>query len=322
MAVSVSASSKPCADVAMPGHPPIVVAGKTGQLARSLAEAAHVRGVPLVAMQRPDLDLTDSGSVERAVAAAAPRAIVNAAAYTAVDQAETEPALAFALNRDGPARLAAAAARRDVPFIHVSTDYVFDGMKEGPYREDDAASPLGVYGRSKLAGEQAVREVYPASVILRTSWLYSRYGRNFVTTMLQLAETREVVRVVDDQHGAPTAAPDLARAILDVVERMAGMDAQEAQGVAGFYHVAAQGETTWHGFAAAIFAGWERRDRRVPVLEPITTAEYPTAARRPKNSRLDCSKIERAFGLRLPAWPGALERCLDELADACAEARP
>jgi dTDP-4-dehydrorhamnose reductase len=322
MAASASASSKPRAELAMQGQPPILVAGKTGQLARSLAEEAVLRGVVLIAMERPHLDLTDPGSVERAVAATAPRAIINAAAYTAVDQAEAEPALAFALNRDGAARLAAAAAQRGVPFIHLSTDYVFDGRKDAPYREDDAPAPLGVYGRSKLEGERAVREACPAGVTLRTSWLYSRFGRNFVTTMLQLAETRAVVRVVDDQHGAPTAARDLARAMLDVVERMAGMEAKKAEDAAGLYHIAAQGETTWHGFAAAIFAGWARRGRRVPALQPITTAEYKAAARRPKNSRLDCSKIERAFGLRLPAWQGALESCLDEIAEACVEARP
>jgi dTDP-4-dehydrorhamnose reductase len=304
--------------MAMHGHAPILVAGKTGQLARSLAEEAVRRGVPLVAMERPHLDLTDPGAVERAVAATAPRAIINAAAYTAVDQAEAEPALAFALNRDGAARLAAAAAQRDVPFIHVSTDYVFDGRKDAPYREDDAPSPLGVYGRSKLEGERAVRETCPAAVILRTSWLYGRFGRNFVTTMLQLAQTRELVRVVDDQHGAPTAARDLARAILDLTERMVGAD---TRGCAGIYHIAAQGETTWHGFAAAIFAGWARRGHRVPALQSITTAEYKAAARRPKNSRLDCSRIERAFGLRLPPWQGSLDSCLDELAGACVEAQ-
>ena len=319
MAASASASSRPRAELAMHGHAPILVAGKTGQLARSLAEEAVLRGVALIAMERPQLDLTDPGSVERAVAATAPRAVINAAAYTAVDQAEAEPALAFALNRDGAARLAAAAAQRGVPFIHVSTDYVFDGRKDAPYREDDVPSPLGVYGRSKLAGERAVRATCPAGVILRTSWLYGRFGRNFVTTMLQLARTRELARVVDDQHGAPTAARDLARAILDLTERMIGAD---TQGRAGIYHVAAQGETTWHGFAAAIFSGWARRGRRVPQLEPITTADYPTAARRPSNSRLDCSKIERAFGLRLPAWQDSLESCLDEIAEACVEARP
>jgi dTDP-4-dehydrorhamnose reductase len=319
MAVSASASSKPRADPAMRGHP-ILVAGKTGQLARSLAEEGRLRGVPLIALGRPYLDLADAGSVEHAVADAAPRAIINAAAYTAVDRAEAEPALAFTLNRDGAARLAAAAARRGVPFIHVSTDYVFDGSKNAPYCEDDAPSPLGVYGRSKLEGERAVRDAYPSAVVVRASWLYSRHGRNFVTTMLQLGETREVVRVVDDQHGAPTAASDLGRAILDLVERMNGVDGQRH--AAGLYHLTARGETTWHGFAAAIFAGWARRGRRVPQLQPITTANYPTAARRPNNSRLDCGKIERAFGLRLPAWQESLESCLDEIAQACAEARP
>jgi dTDP-4-dehydrorhamnose reductase len=303
----------------MHGHP-ILVAGKTGQLARSFAEEGRLRGVPLIAQGRPHLDLADAGSVERAVAAAAPRAIINAAAYTAVDQAEAEPALAFALNRDGAARLAAAAARRGVPFIHVSTDYVFDGTKDAPYREDDAPSPLGVYGRSKLEGERAVRDACPAGVVVRTSWLYSRYGRNFLTTMLQAGETREVVRVVDDQHGAPTAARDLARAILDLVERMNGAHGQGYS--AGLYHLTARGETTWHGFAAAIFSGWARRGGRVPRLQPITTGDYPTAARRPTNSRLDCGKIERAFGLRLPVWQDSLESCLDEIAQARVEARP
>jgi dTDP-4-dehydrorhamnose reductase len=224
MAASASAFSSPHAELAM--QHPILVAGKAGQLARSLAQEALWRGVPLVTMGRPDLDLTDAGSIERAVAAAAPRAIVNAAAYTAVDQAEAEQGLAFAINRDGAARLAASAARLGVPFIHVSTDYVFDGTKDAPYREDDRPSPLGIYGRSKVAGERAVREADPAAVILRTSWVYSRFGRNFVITMLQLAQTREVVRVVDDQHGAPTSASDLARAILDLVERMTGAGAQ------------------------------------------------------------------------------------------------
>lgn len=304
----------------MSGQPPLLVAGKSGQLARSLVQEAFRREVALVALGRPQLDITDPESVAHAVAEYAPRAIVNAAAYTAVDQAEAESALAMAVNRDGAGALAAAAARRRVPFIHVSTDYVFDGRKDAPYREEDAPSPLGAYGRSKLAGEGTVRAGCPAAVILRTSWLYSRFGQNFVTTMLRLAATREIVRVVDDQHGAPTAAPDLARAILDLAERLAGMDAPDAQ-PGGVYHLAAAGETTWHGFAAAIFAGWARRGRRVPALEPITTAQYPTAARRPQNSRLDCSKIARAFGLRLPAWQGSLETCLDELADARVEAQ-
>jgi dTDP-4-dehydrorhamnose reductase len=298
----------------MAEQPPILVAGKDGQLARCLAQEAHRRGVPLAALSAPQLDLTVPESIERAFAAVAPRAIVNAAAYTAVDRAESEPDLAFAVNRDGAGRLAAAAARRGVPFIHISTDYVFDGRKGAPYREDDAPAPLNAYGRSKQAGEGAVRTACPASVILRTSWLYSPYRHNFVTTMRGLAETRDVVRVVDDQHGAPTAAPDLACAILDLVANLSGMDARDAHAAAGIYHLAGAGETTWYGFAAAIFAGWSRRGRRVPVLEPITTAEYPTPARRPLDCRLDCGKIERAFGLRLPAWQESLESCLSDIA--------
>lgn len=300
---------------------PILVAGKTGQLARCLSREARARGLALEALGRPTLDVSDPASVARAVAAHAPRAIVNAAAYTAVDKAEAEPALAMAVNRDGPAALAAAAAQLGVPFIHVSTDYVFDGRKQAPYREDDAPSPLGTYGRSKLAGEAAVRTAYPAALVLRTSWVYSPFGQNFVTTMLRLAETRDTVRVVDDQHGAPTAAPDLAGAILDLVERLVAEGAGDG-GTGGIYHIANAGEATWHSFAAGIFAGWAQRGHRVPRLEPIATAQYPTAARRPQNSRLDCSKIARALGLRLPPWQASLGRCLDELASACVEAQP
>jgi dTDP-4-dehydrorhamnose reductase len=303
----------------MAGQPPILVAGRTGQLARCLAQEARRRGTLLVALGRPELDLTQPELLARAVEAHAPRAIVNAAAYTAVDKAEAEPALAMAINRDGAGALAAAAARLEVPFLHVSTDYVFDGRKERPYVEEDAPAPLGAYGRSKCDGEAAVRAACPAGVILRTSWVYSPFGQNFVTTMLRLAATREKVQVVDDQHGAPTAAFDLASAILDLVERLTA--APRARDTGGIYHLAADGETTWHGFAAAIFAGWARRGHRVPALEPITTAQYPTAARRPQNSRLDCSKSARVFGLRLPPWRSSLERCLDELALARAEAQ-
>jgi dTDP-4-dehydrorhamnose reductase len=303
----------------MSGPRPILVAGKTGQLARCLAQEARRRGTALVALGRPELDLTLPEALARVVETHAPCAIVNAAAYTAVDKAEAELALAMAVNRDGAGALAAAAAGLGVPFIHVSTDYVFDGRKDGAYVEDDAPSPLGAYGRSKLGGEAAVRAACPAGVILRTSWVYSPFGQNFVTTMLRLAATREKVQVVDDQHGAPTAAFDLADAILDLVNRQTAAPRDRDAG--GIYHLAAAGETTWHGFAAAIFAGWARRGRRVPALEPITMAQYPTAARRPANSRLDCSKVARAFGLRLPPWRSSLERCLDDLALARAEAQ-
>jgi dTDP-4-dehydrorhamnose reductase len=297
---------------------PILVAGNTGQLARCLVGVARRRGTALVSAGRPELDLTRPETLAQVIETHAPRAIVNAAAYTAVDKAEAEPALAMAVNRDGAGALAAAAARLRVPFIHVSTDYVFDGRKEAPYREDDAPFALGIYGRSKLEGEAAVAGAYPAGVILRTSWVYSPFGQNFVLTMLRLAATREKVAVVADQHGAPTAAFDLADAILDLIDRLA---AARDRDTGGIYHLAAAGETTWHGFAAAIFAGWARRGHCVPALEAITTAQYPTAAQRPANSRLDCSKIARVFGLRLPPWQSSLERCLDELAPAQAEAQ-
>lgn len=293
----------------------ILVAGKSGQLARSLVDVARTRNVPLLALGRPELDIEDADAVERALAATAPKAVVNAAAYTAVDQAESEPERAFAINCDGAARLASAAQRRRIPFIHVSTDYVFDGRKSVPYVETDPANPLGVYGRSKLAGEAAVLDAHPGALILRASWLYSRYGRNFLKTMLRLAQTNDVagapvVRVVDDQHGAPTTARDLAGAILDLVAALTDPAAMDRGGV---YHLTARGATTWHGFAAAIFAGWQRRGHRVPALRPIASADYPTPAHRPANSRLDCGKIERSFGITLPLWSHALDVCLDEI---------
>ena len=290
---------------------PILVAGKTGQLARCLADLGEQNQIPIVAVERPALDIEDVESIDRIMAAVMPRAVVNAAAYTAVDKAESEPECVFAVNRDGAARLAAAAARYQIPYIHISTDYVFDGRKSSPYREDDLPSPLSVYGRSKLEGELAVQQAHPAALVLRTSWMYSSYGQNFVRTMLRLAATRDKVRVVNDQNGSPTAARDVARAILDIVSQIVEMDKQSSGGI---YHLAATGDTTWYDFAAAIFDGWAKRGWRVPLLEPITTADYPTPAQRPANSRLDCTKIAQTFGIRLPLWSESLEVCLSELA--------
>ena len=302
----------------MIGPQPILVAGKTGQLARALTTLAGERAIPLVTAGRPDLDLEDVSSIERIITEVAPKAIVNAAAYTAVDKAESEPERAFAVNRDGAARLAAAAAKLMVPFVHVSTDFVFDGKKTSPYLEDDAPSPLSVYGRSKLEGEFAVRDAYADAVIIRTSWVFSAFGQNFVKTMLRLAETREAVGVVNDQHGSPTAAQDLAETILAILERNA--TGPVSGGLAGLYHFTGAGETTWYGFAEAIFAGWARRGHRVPTLKPITTAEYPTPARRPARSALDCGKIERTFRIRRASWQKALDCCLDDLSLARVDA--
>jgi dTDP-4-dehydrorhamnose reductase len=285
----------------------VLVAGRTGQLAQAMVAFANERKLPLIAVARPQLDLTDAESIDRVINAHFPQAIINAAAYTLVDKAESEPDLAFKINRDGAAHLARVAARLRVPFVHVSSDYVFDGNKAMPYEEDDSPSPLSIYGRSKREGEIAVLDANPEAVVVRTSWLYSRYGQNFVKSMLRLAATRDHVRVVDDQHGAPTSAGDLAQAITKIIAQIG------APNRGGIYHLSAAGETTWYGFAAAIFAGWASRGRSVPSLEAITTADYQTPARRPANSRLDCSKAARVFGICLPPWRPSLETCLDEL---------
>jgi dTDP-4-dehydrorhamnose reductase len=293
---------------AMRNARPILVIGRAGQLARCLVDEARAGDMLAVARGRPEFDLADVDAAEHILAEIEPQAVVNAAAYTAVDQAETEAAKAFAINRDGAARLAAAAARYGVPFVHVSTDYVFDGRKAVPYDEEDAPAPLNVYGRSKLEGEIAVRTNHPAAVIVRTSSVYSPYGHNFVRTMLRLAETRDVLRVVEDQKAAPTFAADLARAMLTIVQQIIGGGAR-----GGVYHLAGGGATSWFDFASAIFASSARRGNRVPKLEPIAASAYPTAAVRPANSVLDCHKVERTFGLRLPAWQDSLEACLDRI---------
>lgn len=277
----------------------VLVAGATGQLAQALVAVALRPHVDLLALGRPELDLETRTGAER-IADFAPDVIINAAAYTAVDAAEKEPARAFAINRDGAAWLAGIAAARGVPFVHVSTDYVFDGAKTSAYVEDDVTGPLGVYGRSKLEGEQAVLRAHPGAIVCRTAWVYSPYGNNFVKTMLRLARERDELRVVDDQIGNPTSAHDLAAKLLVV-----GLSAQAKPDLAGIYHVAAQGETSWCGFAREIMrlAG-ERGHRSVPVV-PITTADYPTPAKRPANSRLDCTKFVKAFG-GLPPWQHGL----------------
>lgn len=289
---------------------PILIAGRNGQVARCLQELAAARGLAAVALGREQLDLRMHSDVNRAVEAAAPSAIINAAAYTAVDQAESDEASAFSINRDGAAALAAAAARMDVPFVHISTDFVFDGSKQSEYNETDIPAPLNVYGSSKLAGEAAVLSAYPSAIVIRSAWIYSAYGSNFVRTMKRLAETRPVARVVEDQRGNPTFALDLAAALLRIVQLSQTVN---RSAIAGIYHVVGEDEATWHSFAAAIFEGLSRRGLQVPQLEAISTEQYPTPARRPRNSRLSSAKAERVFGIRLPPWRRSLEACLDQL---------
>lgn len=284
--------------------------GRRGQLARCLAELAPTRGVPIAVVGRPELDVENGEGIDRILDGLEPSVIINAAAYTAVDKAETEPGRAFAVNCGGAALLADAAARHGVPFVHISTDFIFDGAKTMSYREGDVPAPLNIYGSSKLAGEAAVLRVNPRATVIRTSWVYSPHGTNFVRTMLRLFLTQPVVRVVDDQRGTPTSAVDLAKAILVIAERLLGR-----QEDAGIYHVAGQGETTWYGLAAAILEGLGRRGGPLPTLQPIKTADYPTPARRPRNSCLDSSKAERVFGVRLPPWRSSLEECLDQIGE-------
>lgn len=288
----------------------ILIAGRNGQLASCLRDLAALRGLPAVALGRAELDLEVREGIDRTVAQIAPCMIINVAAYTAVDQAESEAGKAFSINRDGAAALADIAWQRNIPFVHLSTDYVFDGAKHEPYDEADVPAPLSAYGASKLAGEAAVLAAHPLATVVRSSWIYSAIGSNFVRTMLRLAETHPIVRVVCDQQGNPTSAAELAAALLQIAERSLTDDRRTA---AGIFHLAGQGATTWHDFAEAIFDGLSRRGVQPPKLEAITTEQYPCAARRPPNARLDSSKAERVFGIRLPAWRHSLEICLDQL---------
>lgn len=296
------------------GRGPIFVTGATGQVAQALVEAARRRGVPLVAYGRPLIDLERLEGLGAAVVEARPVAVVNAAAYTAVDKAESEPERAFAVNRDGAAALARAAAVLGVPFIHLSTDYVFDGAKAAPYVESDPTDPAGVYGRSKLEGEQAALAANERTIVLRTAWVYGPHGSNFVRTMLRLAGERDSLRVVDDQQGSPTAAPDIAEGILTVLD-VVGRSGWQRE-FSGVYHLAGTGETTWCGFARAIMEEAGARGARAVPVEAIGTADYPTPARRPANSRLDTTRLAEVFGVRLPPWRESLASTLDRLIGA------
>lgn len=309
MTARVWVSWPPKAEVKMTDRP-ILIAGRNGQLAKCLRDLAAMRGLPAVALGRPELDLENRDGIDKLIASIAPSAIINTAAYTAVDQAESETAKVFSINRDGAAALGDVAWQMNIPLIHLSTDYVFDGAKSDAYDETDIPAPLNVYGASKLAGEAAVLAAHPLATVIRCSWLYSPYGGNFVRTMLRLCETRQIVRVVRDQCGNPTYAFDLAEAVLRIAQRSITDDRRTT---AGIFHLAGQGEASWHDFAQAIFHARSRRSARIPALEAITTEEFPTAARRPRNSRLDSSKAERVFGIRLAPWRHSLEACLDQL---------
>lgn len=289
----------------------IAVTGKTGQVVTSVIECGGAAGHEVIALGRPELDLADPASVVRAFEAAAPDAIVSAAAYTAVDKAESESLLAYAVNGRGAGAVAEAAKALGVPLVHISTDYVFDGRLDQPYVESDPTGPTGVYGASKLAGENAVLAAYGEnSAVLRVAWVYSPFGANFVKTMLGLASDRDEVSVVADQFGNPTSALDIADGIIRVATNMVSDSDPELRGV---FHMIASGEGSWADFAEAIFAASAERGGPSARVKRITTADYPTQATRPANSRLDCGLIARVHGVTLPDWRGSLETVIARL---------
>ena len=294
----------------------ILITGSKGQLARELQLALAGAG-KLLALGHNALDLSDPSQVREQVRLLRPDLIINAAAYTAVDPAESHRELAFAVNARGPQVLAEEAARLGVPLIHYSTDYVFDGRNAEPYTEADVPQPLSVYGASKLAGEQAIQAVGGEYLILRTSWVYSQHGKNFLLTMQRLLQERDSLSIVSDEVGAPTWAATIARATAEMVRKRSAGEA----GPSGLYHLTASGETSWYGFACSIAEQLRQQGRLRAEITPIQSKDYPTAAQRPLNSRLNCARLQSDWGVRLPDWETALHECIaqsDEQAVASA----
>ncbi len=291
----------------------MVVTGKAGQVARSLIERGDRSEIEVIAVGRPELDLADIASIHRALESARPDIIVSAAAYTAVDLAESQREQAFAVNATGAKAVALAARNLGVPIIHLSTDYVFDGSKVHPWLESDPTGPLSVYGQSKLLGERDVASANPDHVILRTAWVYSPFGANFVRTMLKMGAERDELRVVADQFGCPTSALDIAEAIIGIAKNLRADPDRELRGI---FHLAAQGEANWAQFAEAIFAQLDEKTGRRVRVSPITTAEFPRPAIRPVNSRLDCSKLKAKHGVELSHWRPSLQGVVDRLLES------
>jgi dTDP-4-dehydrorhamnose reductase len=286
----------------------LVVFGRHGQVGRALCQIYGNRSdADLLAYGRDQVDLADSAALADSIAEAAPDCVINAAAYTAVDRAEDEPELAYKINAAAPMAMAQACAALDIPIVHYSTDYVFDGKAARPYAETDPTGPLGVYGESKLAGEQAVAGQCGKHIIVRTSWVYDGEGHNFVNTMRRLGAERDTLSVVDDQFGCPTYAADLAEQTVKIVDRLVAGDPTDRQRGYGVYHLAGSGTTTWCRFARAIFA---QLSAKSPQVKAITTAEFPTKAPRPAFSVLNTDKAATVFNVRMPDWQDALARCL------------
>lgn len=284
--------------------------GYEGQLGWDLVRKAENLAIPILPLDLPRFNITDFNAVEKWLNPKDISVVINVAAYTAVDRAEQESEQAFAVNRDGPSYLAERCAEIKVPLIHISTDYVFDGRKTGAYLESDPVCPLGVYGRSKAEGESEIRKCLREHIIIRTSWLYGVHGNNFVKTMLKLGRDKEIIRIVADQYGCPTYAADIADAIFLIAEQIE----KNSDINWGTYHYCGKGETTWHGFDVAIFEIAKKYDSfTVKELLPISTAEYPTPARRPENSVLDCTKIGKNFGIQPRPWRESLAEMIEAL---------
>lgn len=299
----------------LPG-PRILILGSNGQLGVELQRTFTGFG-SITAVDRAVVDLAQPDQIRAIVAQVRPEVILNAAAYTAVDRAESERELAYAVNAEAPRLLAEEAARRDALLVHYSTDYVFDGAKAGPWTEGDSTNPLSVYGASKLAGERAIQKIGGRYLIFRTSWVYGPHGKNFLLTMLRLARERERLSIVNDQIGAPTTCLALARATRTMVEGIQrGLQADRFGGPgawSGLYHMTCSGSTSWFGFAQAIFAHATPLNVKAPELVPIATADYPTPAARPRNSVLSNARLEERFSVRLPSWQAALDEVVQIL---------
>jgi dTDP-4-dehydrorhamnose reductase len=290
----------------------LFVIGTEGQVARSLCELAiNTPNSTILCSARPNVDLLRPASIERTLSSFAPDLVINPAAYTAVDRAETEPEIAFATNRDGAGNVAAAAARIGVPIIHLSTDYVFDGKKNGPYLETDSVAPQGIYGKSKLEGELSVAVANERHIVLRTSWIYAPFGNNFVRTMLRLSKERDKLTVVDDQIGCPTFAPDLAFAIVEIARKV--LSNHWDKRFAGITHICGPDEVSWFAFARKIMQLSKEISGHSVEVEAIPTTSYPTAALRPKNSRLCCDRLASIFDVRMPPLESSLEKCMKRL---------
>ena len=289
----------------------ILITGAQGQVGKELSLVATEKGFTVFSAGRADLDITQFENVENYIDKIQPDIVINAAAHTAVDKAEDEQDLAFSINRDGAKNIAQACSKQNIPLLHISTDYVFDGSKVEPYTENDDVSPLGVYGTSKWQGEEAIRQNLSQHIILRVAWVFGAQGNNFVKTMLRLGQDRDELNVVADQFGGPSPAKDIAKTLMTLVEQYQDNKSLDW----GTYHYCGSEKTTWYDFAVEIFAqAFELGilNKKIKV-NPITTAEYPTPAKRPSNSMLNCSRLEATFGIEMPKWKDALKQVLIEL---------